>query len=68
MKYSSNEFDVVDKIELDTGWFDHHVIYEIRVKDTGAHYYLTDKGELVPVYGFNGDIKTSESLDEKKDK
>lgn len=58
ISYSSNKFEVVDKIDMSIG-FKHYTIYELRVKSTGAHYYLTKKGELVPVYGFNGIIKTS---------
>lgn len=60
ISYNSNRFDVVDKIDMSVG-FKHYTIYELRVKSTGAHYYLTGKGELVPVYGFNGVVKTSSS-------
>ena len=50
------EFDKESEYDIDNG-----IYCEIRNKETGVHYYL-GKNFMCPVYDFNGNIKTSTSV------
>lgn len=58
-----DKFEIIQEFDEESEYDIYNGIYcEIRNKETGVHYYLGDDF-MCPVYDFNGNIKTSTSID-----